>query len=103
MLIGNEEFKHLLELEFARCRKLVPEFIICRKFLTEIIPHTISNNCLLNLLINNTTQNCEFEKSHLKTYVETDEKFIISSVANLEVKVKCKNKKIVKSSCLVQA
>ena len=98
MLIGNEEFIGLSEVEFARCRKSVREFIICPKFLTEIIPHAISNNCIQNLLVNNSTQACEYEKSRAKTsYVETEKNFVISSVANLEVKVKCKNKRIVNS------
>ena len=85
-------------MEFARCRKSVLEFIICPKFLTEIIPHAISNNCILNLLVNNSTQACEYEKSRAKTsYVETEKNLVISSVANLEIKVKCKNKRIISS------
>ena len=52
---------------------------------------------MLNLILRNNTQNCKFEKkTDSKTsYIQTDDKFVISSEPNLDVRVTCVGKKSV--------
>ena len=98
VLVSNEEFITLTKQQFDRCRKSVPNYIICPKFLAELIPKYDLSNCLLNIILENKTENCVFEKSTLKTsYIQTDDKFVISSEPDLGVTVTCMGMKTVRT------